>query len=83
VLPVLQIVSLEGREAGQVFRGDEMTQQALRIVVLLIFAVLVSLATTVIILVKGFGLPVKNWWWFVCAGFVGHIIILIIQGVAQ
>ncbi len=60
-----------------------MIQQAMRIVVLLIFAVLVSLATTLVILTKGFGLQVKNWWWFVCAGFLGHIITLIIAGVAQ
>jgi uncharacterized membrane protein HdeD (DUF308 family) len=60
-----------------------MIQQAMRIVVLLIFAVLVSVATMLIILTKGFGLPVKNWWWVVCTGIIGHILTLIIAGVAQ
>ena len=60
-----------------------MIQNTIRIVVLLIFAVLVSLATMLIILTKGSGLQVKNWWWFVSAGLIGHIITLIIAGVAQ
>ncbi len=45
----------------------------LRRLVIAVFAVSISMTISILVMIYGWGLTVKSWWWVIGMYFIGHI----------
>jgi len=56
---------------------------ALQRILLIVFGLAVGVATTILVMIKGWGLEPQSWWWIIGVSLFGHIFAQIIFQVAS
>ena len=51
---------------------------AVRKLIVSIFGIVIATATSILVLIKGWGLEPKSWWWIIGVALLGHILAAII-----
>ena len=46
----------------------------LRRLIIAIFAICLSIGTSITVMIFGWGLTVKSWWWVIGIYFIGHLL---------
>ena len=79
---ILKAIERERLKLPYRVQGEEMIK-LLRSFVLGLFGIIVSVATTVCVMIYGWGLSPKSWWWIIGMYLIGIIVALTIIELAK